>query len=152
MEKILIMGRGKSLIRIEEIPEDITTVMLINAFWKWEYGPSYLEDEKLFNYLKDKEIILIINNCLKYNEKDFGDFVKNFNIKEKFSPVYGKGRRKGIPRRGCKYFPDICAERFIKLEANDIKLESTLFHGVLLASEHYKFKDIYILLAKIGMK
>ena len=118
MNKIVILGRGISLKRLKELDEcdNIDSIILVNEFWDCPYiNNSYYKDPLIYNFIKNKKIILITTPACDYS--NIQPFLKSFNIINKYKTNFSKRIRVG-KNSVMSLLPDILIDKYIHLEKN----------------------------------
>ena len=144
-EKVIILGRGMSLKRVNELP-NIKTVILCNLWWENGACKPYYKDEMLYNYLKDKEIILVTSPLMRLTNSDLKGIRTVLNIKESYFNSFSKNsnhKRYYAPSHGFKPFPDEMIQYWDTLYTK-FSHTGSLGTAMLLAIYYYKKTDIYL--------
>ena len=109
MDKIVILGRGQSLERLNEFKEEIDTVILVNCFWDSpQVDNAYYKDPLIHNFIKDKKIIIIATPCCNFKKIDI--FIKKYNVIKIYKTEFPHTVRIGIKKDQI----DILPEKLIK--------------------------------------
>lgn len=142
MNRIVILGRGVSLKRLNELNNDqIDTIILVNEFWDCPYiNNSYYKDPLVYDFIKNKKIILICSPICNFS--NIKPFLKSFNIIGKYKTNFSKRIR--IGKKGIMdLLPNTLIDKYIHLTKN-YRFTGSLGVAILYAIFILKTNDITI--------
>lgn len=141
-KKIIILGRGESLKKLNELPTDIDTVILVNAFWDHKKGKKgYYHDPLINNFLKNKKIILIVTPAAHTNK--IKPFMEKYNIIKSMKTNFSKIVRIGEPDKIFSLLPDKLIKCYLK-NKDECKNVGSLGLAVCYSIEILKVSEIHI--------
>ena len=146
MTEVTVLGRGASLIKLNKFTTDSSKVIVCNEFWKTrDTSSNYFNDPTVNNFIKDKDITLIMSPSLQSLEQNFE---KKYNVKNKFNCVWKTGsgtHRDRSPLKGWEHMPNDCLSTYKLLEYGEHKSKTfkASFRGtgawaILLAIDYLK--------------
>ena len=87
--EVTILGRGKSLEKLEDFKTNFDKVILVNEFWKSGGNPcDYYKEPTVSNFITGKEITLVGTPAMGDAAKMTQGIEADHNVKNKFSTVW----------------------------------------------------------------
>lgn len=160
--EVVILGRGKSLKKLNKFESNCTDVILVNEFWKSKRNPSnYYKKPKVSKFITGKEITLVCTPTIGDLSHLIKDLESKHNIKNKFNTVFAPGSgtdRDGMAIGDWNVFPKECVKDFKyaqlsgELKNYDVYLNEwkqgcvrgSLAMAIILAINFYKANKVTI--------
>ena len=160
--QITILGRGKSLEKLNGFESEGSRVILINEFWKTPSNPcDYYKEPAISNFITGKEIILVGTPTVRDSFNLTHEIETDHNITDKFNTVWAKGSgtyRDNPPCSGWNAMPHECLDNYKyahlsgKLKQTDVYpgvwskgcVRGSLAYAILLAIDYFKVRKVNI--------
>lgn len=114
--EVTILGRGKSLEKLENFKTDFNDVILVNEFWKSDGNPcDYYKEPVISKFITDKDIILVGSPAMGGAAQMTQGIESNHNVTHKISTVWANGSgtdRDRPPSCGWEVMPKECLESY----------------------------------------
>jgi len=141
MDEITILGRGKSLEKLEGFKTDSNKVILVNEFWETHNNSDYHKEPLIAGFIKGKDITLITSPAVGSGLSLTNELESAHNVVNKFNTVWASGSGTGrdlSPAQGWAVMPEECLEdfRYTHLSGN-IKSDDCVGAGVVRGSLAY---------------
>ena len=147
-KKIVILGRGQSLERLNEFKEEIDTVILVNCFWDSpQVDNAYYKDPLIHNFIKDKKIIIICTRCNNFSKINI--FIEKYNVIKVYKTNFSRYARVSKSDNILEVMPESVLLKYIELDKVKIKKQGDAIPGslawaILFATEELNATNIHI--------
>ena len=156
--EVTILGRGKSLEKLEDFKTNFDKVILVNEFWKSGGNPcDYYKEPTVSNFITGKEITLVGTPAMGDAAKMTQGIEADHNVKNKFSTVWAMGSgtdRDRLPCSNWKTMPEECLESYKYTRLNEAlrsvdmigygPLRGSLAMAILVAIDYFKADTVNI--------
>lgn len=143
MESVIILGKGKSLERLEKFNHgSIDTVILINEFWETpDIKEPYYKNKIVHNCIKDKKIILILTPCCDVSK--IGEFINKYNVISAFYTTFDSGNYR-FRKNTHKFIKNLPIQIQEPMEKECFGCLGSLSVGIIYAQIVLNINKIYI--------